>query len=281
MTSGNRTLPCLRKSWVALLGCCCLSVFAGADLDGDRLKDKFEQELLERFRPVFLIASGDCDGLPSEFQPGSKTPIPIAANGTIYGQVFPVSGLAAPGAYLEIHYYHLWARDCGVLSHALDAERVSVLVRAKKINEKPKHWTAVFWQASAHEDTLCDQGHAASAAGIAAVESGARVWISRGKHASFLSPDRCGLGCGADVCDSPRLLPRGKLVNLGEANQPLNGAVWVQSKRWRLAGKMESDFTPAVVAELSRRAGTRIVTLPRGRGFLGQAQRLLTVRSSR
>lgn len=248
MTSGKWLL------WLSIS--CAAAAFGGGsgDSDADGLKDKFEQEMLERFRPQFLVPTGDCGGLPAEFAPGSVEPRSIGSNGTIYGQVFPVDGPDASKAYAEIHYYHLWAQDCGLISHPLDVERVSVLVSADKLKDKAKRWRAHSWYASAHENTVCDLGHGSLASHLNAETSGARVWISRGKHASFLTRERCGRGCGGDVCDPVMVLEPGKLINIGEPGQAMNGAVWVESVRWNFAGKMRSDFTPAVLTALARGA---------------------------
>ncbi|MEO7652776.1 MAG: hypothetical protein ABIZ80_20130, partial [Bryobacteraceae bacterium] len=95
------------------------------DGDGDGLSDVQEQALLEKFAPAFLISIGECDSLPAEFLPGSKDPQVVARNGTIYGQVSRHKGSSGPGSFVEVHYFHLWGRDCGRAGHALDAEHVS------------------------------------------------------------------------------------------------------------------------------------------------------------
>lgn len=59
------------------------------DYDRDGIADEREQELLEKFRPTFLVGTADCDVLPSEFLAGSGKPRAVARNGIIYGQVFP------------------------------------------------------------------------------------------------------------------------------------------------------------------------------------------------
>src|SRR5689334_19512847 len=97
-----------------------LPAAAGAqDLDHDGLADPFEQQILVKFLPEFRISTDDCDGSPAEFVPGASTPVPLAKNGTIYGQVFRHRGDGSTSAALEVHYYHLWTRDCGRLGHAL------------------------------------------------------------------------------------------------------------------------------------------------------------------
>jgi hypothetical protein len=90
------------------------------DQDADGLPDQFEQQLLERFAPTFFISASDCDAMPAEFAPNSPEPRLVARNGTIYGQVFPRQGLAMPDRFIEIHYFHLWTRDCGRAGHPLD-----------------------------------------------------------------------------------------------------------------------------------------------------------------
>jgi hypothetical protein len=86
---------------------------APKDLDHDGLEDPFEQEILARFLPEFRVSKMECAGLPAEFLPDSTQPQAVALNGTIYGQVFPVAPDGISGSFLEVHYYHLWSRDCG------------------------------------------------------------------------------------------------------------------------------------------------------------------------
>ena len=127
---------------IALLLLLACTGFAGdADQDHDGLSDEFEQSLLAKFVPVFHVSADDCAGLPAEFTPDSVRPVTAAVNGTIYGQVF------RSGPYIEIHYYNLWARDCGSLGHALDAEHVSGLLSA---SDNPR---ALYWFAAAHQAT--------------------------------------------------------------------------------------------------------------------------------
>src|SRR5262249_21443771 len=124
------------------------------DQDRDGLDDSLEQELLTKFLPTFMIASDDCDGLPAEFVAGSSKPVVAGKDGTIYGQVSPHSADDS-GTLLELHYYHLWARDCGRVGHKLDPEHVSVLV-AGNSSQPASEWRARYWYAAAHENTLCD-----------------------------------------------------------------------------------------------------------------------------
>lgn len=220
------------------------------DSDGDGLADQFEQELLVKFLPRFMVSASDCNGLPAEFQPGVSEPRPQEGNGTIYGQVFKSASYGRAVAFLEIHYYHLWAADCGRTGHALDVEHVSVLAAASNDGEPAASWKALYWYAAAHEDTSCDSSHGARAADIDAELSGPTVWISGGKHASFLSVETCRGGCGGDDCNEMRALTPLKLVNLGEPGSPMNGALWSGSSKWTLAEKMRSDFPEAVLASL-------------------------------
>jgi hypothetical protein len=140
---------------------------------------------------------------------------------------------------VELHYYHLWRRDCGEMSHDLDAEHVSALVA----RENGSDWKALYWYAAAHENTVCDASQIASADTVDGEEHGARVWISRGKHASFLDPAICRGGCGGDNCRAVEPLVIASLINLGEPSRAMNGATWAASPRWPLAQKMRhSDF---------------------------------------
>lgn len=211
------------------------------DLDRDGLEDDFEQELLERFRPGFVISDKDCDGRPASFRPGRRDPQVLARDGTIYGQAFPL-----PGGFVELHYFHLWANDCGRSSHPLDIEHVAV-----RLESGPSGWRATHWFAAAHQDTPCDLGQAALATVLKATEHGINVFVSHGKHASFLSQESCGKGCGSDRCKEPmRPLARGALINLGEWGAPLNGATWTASERWAFAPKLRTDFDESVLRQV-------------------------------
>ena len=120
------------------------------DTDRDGISDAQEQVLLEEFRPTFMISKSDCAIRPSRFEPDRPDPKALAADGTIYGQVFPV-----PGNRVEIHYYTLWNRDCGRMQHPLDAEHVTVLISMNPDSE-PR---ALYWYAGAHEKTACEMSN--------------------------------------------------------------------------------------------------------------------------
>lgn len=214
------------------------------DADRDGVNDALEQTLIEQFRPSFHASVNDCAVLPAAFEASSAEPRVSARDGTVYARVSP-SG--TEGA-LEIHYYHLWDRDCGPLSpHELDVEHVSALVTRDAVGE----WHAIYWYAAAHEDTLCDTSNAARAEAVGATRSGPRIWISKGKHASYLSRELCGQrGCGVDDCRDVVPLARAALVNLGEPEAPLSGSTWMTSREWNLGEKLGSDFDPELVARL-------------------------------
>ncbi|MFB3142574.1 MAG: hypothetical protein ACE1Z2_07175 [Acidobacteriota bacterium] len=223
------------------------------DLDHDGLEDSFEQEILLRFLPDFRVSKTECAGLPAEFLPDRLEPQPVALNGTIYGQVFPVSPNGISGSSLEVHYYHLWSRDCGRFGHDLDTEHVSVLVHSDSPKAAASRWKALYWYAAAHEGTLCDASNGARSNAIPDQDPAVTIWISSGKHASFLTENLCHrVGCGGDRCE--RMIPfsPGKIINLGEPGAPLNGAVWIASGSWQLAEKMTSDFDDSVRLKLER-----------------------------
>lgn len=228
------------------------ATLAAADLDQDGLDDVVEQRLLETFAPRFLLSSGECDGLPARFAPDEAQPRVIARDGTIYGQASPRSG-----GRIELRFFHLWARDCGRISHELDAEHVSALVAREAHGE----WRAIAWYAAAHEGTACDVSSLARATSVDAEIRGPRVWISRGKHASFLDRRRCAWGCGGDLCDAGAPMRISQIVNLGESGRPLNGATWTASSRWRLSSKMSSDFTDWRLAKLADASWSGVKTL--------------------
>jgi hypothetical protein len=238
------------------LFCALLAAKDVVDHDRDGIDDRLEQELLVRFAPAFHVSANECDVLPAEFTPDVADPRVRARNGTIYGRVTPARvGADRHGAFfVEIQYFHLWSRDCGrLLAHELDAEHVSALVGADSLKRPVKHWRAVHWYAGAHEDTLCENSAGIAAATIGAEQAGPYVWISKGKHASYLTLRRCAQGCRADDCDNSERMRVHQIINLGEPGWALNGAVWVSSPRWNLNAKLlKSDFSPETVAELDR-----------------------------
>jgi hypothetical protein len=214
--------------------------------------------VLEKFRPVFRISAADCDVAPAEFDSSSSVPKAVARNGTIYA-----SALEKPDGWLEVHYYHLWARDCGKGSHALDAEHVSGFLR--RIGGE---WRAKYWYAAAHEDTACDVSMAGQASFLDAETRGPYVWVSHGKHASYLSDASCRAGCGADRCDRTKELTHRPLLILDE------NAPWVQSARWPLRFKLGTDFSEPLLQALAAKDGNKLVA---ARPYLMPAQKVLGV----
>jgi hypothetical protein len=238
-----------------LLACAGLLATA-ADLDRDGLDDAFEQQILERFRPTLLLSAGECAGRPAEFVAGSAAPRARVRNGALYGRVFPIGE-----GTLEVQYFHLWDTDCGRGGHPLDVEHVSGYLRAASNAAPAEEWTALYWYAAAHQDTMCDASMGGKAASIGAVMHGPFVWVSRGKHASYFSPASCGWGCGGDVCKDAKAMPPGPLVNLGERGAPLNGAVWVESPQWNFASKFKSDFPPEALAQFEQLEGDKLISM--------------------
>lgn len=221
------------------------------DSDHDGLSDALEQELLVRFVPSFQVDPEDCAGVPAAFLPDRIDPVVAAEDGTLYGQATPrtLSGLSGP--LVELRYFHLWKSDCGKMGHTLDAEHVSVLIQAHAGAKGPEDWRALYWYAAAHEDTVCDASQITRAATLAAASAGAPVWISRGKHASFLNQHLCRRGCGGDQCGSMHPLNVSRIVNLGEEQNPMNGSLWIASERWPLAAKLtRSDFDAEALARV-------------------------------
>jgi hypothetical protein len=161
------------------------------DSDHDGMSDALEQALLVQFAPTFLVGRDYCSNVPAEFRPEKTRPEVMMENGTVYGQVFPARNSADAAPAAEIHYYHLWKRDCGSHGHPLDAEHVSVLVRASHSDLSSTEWKAIFWYAAAHEKTVCDVSQIARASTLHAEVHGSKVWISPGKHASFLNETLC------------------------------------------------------------------------------------------
>ena len=114
--------------------------------------------------------------------------------------------------------------DCGyVNSHALDAEHVSVLIRAVEPSQPLSEWHASQWYAAAHEDTICDSSQLASAAAVNAEDTGPTIWIAWGKHGAFFSPQVCNAGgCTFDRCEASTVTLNTVPINVGEPNAPLN-----------------------------------------------------------
>ncbi|WP_370561405.1 hypothetical protein [Edaphobacter albus] len=221
---------------------------AAADSDHDGLSNVLEGELLDQFQPRWMISREDCSVKPARFAPGLAVPTVVSDDGTVYGQAFPLRK-----DELELHFYHLWRKDCGQMGHALDAEHVAVLLRRESGSEGRSKWRAMYWYAAAHEDTVCDASQITRASTLEAEDQGATVWISSGKHGSFLNEELCTHGCGGDHCADMDKMKTEDVVNLGEWLYPADGAVWVASPQWPLADKMRrSDFTEARVKRLER-----------------------------
>ncbi len=230
------------------------------DTDRDGLSDETEQALAERFRPTFMISPSDCASRPARFNTGTVVPQIEAVDGTVYGQVFPSP--TRPNA-VEIHYYTLWARDCGRMDHPLDVEHVAALIST----EGPEPH-ALYWYAGAHEKTVCDISSGARSQSVDAYDSGPIVWVSSGKHAMYLRKNMCHTGCGSDQCDSNVPLEnRNAVVNIGELNAPANGSLWVTSPDWPLADKMDSDFNNDVLSRIDITPEGIVATL-RGRSTI-------------
>jgi hypothetical protein len=230
---------------------------AAQDLDRDGISDRLEQALLDRFTPTLLLARGECDVAPASFVPFLKEPRLSAKDGTLYGQAFSVDSNDG-AARIELHYFHLWSRDCGRLGHDLDAEHVSAIVSAPRRDAPASSWIAEAWYAAAHEGSACDASSGAQARVIAAEANGPRVFISKGKHASYFDRGQCKWGCGGDECGEDRTIVPRTVINIGERNAPLSGAQWIHSTRWRLDRKMSSDFDPALRARLD---GDHVIAL--------------------
>ena len=95
----------------------------------------------------------------------------------------------------------------------------------------------MYWYAGAHENTVCDVSSASKASDLGATDKGLPVWISNGKHASFLAQRQCAVGCGGDRCENMVPLKPGRIVNLGEVDAPLNGAIWTKIEAMEFVGE--------------------------------------------
>jgi hypothetical protein len=231
---------------------------ADADTDHDGLSDAQEQALLDKFVPKFQVSTTDCAVKPAEFAEGVRKPTARRRDGTIYGQVTPHESAKGGDAMIEVHFYDLWSVDCGRMGHPLDAEHVSVLLQAKKIDSPLEDWKALYWFAAAHEDTVCDASQIAAAKALDAEEQGATIWISAGKHGAFLSEAICPQGCGGDRCVKMAPLQVARVINIGESDAAMHGALWVHSPEWPLVAKMRSDFSATTIAGLDHGEGTPV-----------------------
>jgi hypothetical protein len=224
------------------------------DSDHDGLSDVSEDRLLSQFLPTFMVSRHDCSVAPAQFVPDQRIPAVIADDGTIYAQAVPLPGHQG---LVELHYYHLWRKDCGELGHALDTEHVSALIARDSDKDSA---TALYWYAAAHEDTICDASQMARAATVSAEDHGVTAWISPGKHASFLSEALCAQGCGGDRCEQMQPLQIHNLINLGELDAPMNDIAWLRAPGWPLQDKMgRSDFTVARVSRLDKLPATDVI----------------------
>lgn len=251
------------ESSIALAWILCCSLLLGqapidaaklpADSDHDGLSDALEQKLLVQFVPAFMMAKQDCSVLPAEFKTDTAVPEVEAENGTVYGQAFPLKSAKNGAPDVELHYYHLWQKDCGRNGHPLDTEHVAVLIRPSEDHLDSAHWKAIYWYAAAHENTVCDVSQIARASTLHAEEGGATVWISPGKHASYLNRALCQKGCGADRCENMTSFVPAKVINLGEPGFPMNGSAFISSSAWPLESKMSnSNFPAPALARLNR-----------------------------
>jgi hypothetical protein len=239
---------------------------AAVDSDHDGMSDALEQALLIQFAPRFMVDRHDCAEMPAQFAPNLETPTLKAADGTIYGQVFLAKSSGGDLPTAEIHFYHLWRSDCGPYGHPLDAEHVAVLVSASDRNLDSARWKAIYWFAAAHEKTVCDVSQITRASTLHAEENGARVFVSPGKHASYLNQKLCQAGCGADKCVDMVALPPGRIINLGEAGHPMNGSLFIASSAWPLIDKMSNtNFPPEPLARLNQMPDTDIAWFNAGR----------------
>jgi len=190
---------------------------AGGDSDQDGISEVLEQALLTQFAPTFMISRQQCSSLPARFISGVLGPTVQVENGTIYGEVFPVTPIGTSELTAEIHFYHLWREDCGAHGHLLDAEHVSVLVRPSASHLSAAGWKALYWYAAAHQNTVCDVSQ------ITAPQQFMPRSEAPPYDASPHQPDR----------------------QRGEPNRPMNGSLSIRSSQWPLAIKMNSSDFPA------------------------------------
>ncbi len=111
------------------------------------------------------------------------------------------------------------------------------------------------------ENTICDASHAARSSFVNAEHQGPRVWISAGKHVSFLGLELYHGGCSGDNCAGMRVMTVTAIIDIGERAAPMNGAVWIESPAWPSAAKMQTDFTETVLRKLNTAEGPGIIAV--------------------
>src|SRR6185295_5252520 len=62
-------------------------------------------------------------------------------------------------------------------------------------------------------------------------------------------------------CSEGRTVIPTQVINIGERQAPLNGALWMHSRRCPLAEKLSSDFDPSLRARLDADGGDHVVPL--------------------
>lgn len=248
------------RTWLFLFAVALAAPAAAQDLDRDGISESLEQALLDKFSPTLLLGRNECDGVPASFVPNELAPRVVARDATLYGQAFRISS-TDDRVLVELHFFHLWARDCGRRGHDLDVEHVSAIVSGARLDAPVSSWVADVWYAAAHEGSVCDASSGARAGVIGAEAFGPRVFVSAGKHASYLDRGQCKGGCGADECGDDRVLTPSRIINIGERGAPLNGALWIDSDRWPLQEKLRSDFDSALRARLYDSAEDRAIPL--------------------
>ena len=160
-----------------------------------------------------MVGVQDCSGIPTEFRPGVKKPEPETDDGTIYGQVFPskAAGGALPTA--EIHYYHLWRRDCGAMVMRWIPSMCRCSCARPAAISIPQHGRRCTGILQPTKTLFAMKSQIARASTPHAVNHGARIWIIPGKEASSGTGSLGLAGCGETNVQHACLEP-GKLINL-------------------------------------------------------------------
>ena len=219
---------------------------AQVDSDQDGMSDALEQALLVQFRPTSMVGQQDCSSGPAEFRPGVHKPPAGIRQRPIYGQVFSppfLGGRVADGGDpllppLENGLRGSWpSAGYGACFGARAGLR-------RPSRHQQELELVLYWYSAAHENTVCDVSQIARASTLHAEEHGAKVWISPGKHASYLNQTLCQGGCGADKCANMVALAPGKLINLGGIGHPMNGSLSSRLQRGRWLTKWRSTELP-------------------------------------
>lgn len=174
------------------------------DGDGDGLDDAWELDVASRALPAFSFHSQE------------RCPL-----GGIVFRLRPHPG-DPDGGLLAVTYTYLYERDCGLTSHLGDNEAFGATIDPARPTER----MVTALRAVAHQKTICQRtsncGTCAGMTDCERVDGGAPIlFVSRDKHAGYVSLSACGTLTCLDACELTAPRQGVPLVNAGEPNAPL------------------------------------------------------------